>query len=448
MRRVTRGPGIVLLASVFLAPCALAAQERGRGVGRGLNQPPGIQLEIGYAADLFKPVRGGISQDATALDNLDLLLHLSLNPLLGLRGTSVRVHVQSNRGEAVSAGVGNLQEISNLEAPREWRLYEAWIGHQFGSPRIALLAGVYDLNAEFDVMPGARALLNSSFGFGPEYALGGIAGPSTYPTTALAARVRFEPSPTLYGLVGVSDGVPGDRGDGRFALDREEGALVSVELGYAQPLLDPSRVSATATPEGRLGRRAVGRPMLRGQRRQIGRGRRIADVSTKIAVGGWVYTERMDALGLDEPPGRSWGLYLLGEQQLYQEPNGAGRLSGFARVGTAADGVNRLDLSFTGGVLYQGAFPGRPEDITGVGVAYARNGSPFLDARGRSGDPLEESETVLELTYQAELGRHFLLQPDLQWVLNPGMDPDAGHALVFGVRGYVHVEIPGPDGES
>jgi porin len=448
MRRPAWGSGILLAGFLLPLGSALTAQERGREVGRGLNQAPGVQVEVGYAADLFKPVRGGLSQGFVAQDNLDLLLHLSLNPLLGLRGTSIRVHVQSNRGESVSSEVGALQGIGNLEAPREWRVYEAWIAHQFGSPRISFLAGIYDINAEFDVIPGAGDFLNSSFGFGPEYDGGGMGGPSTYPTTALAARFRFEPSPTLYGLVGVSDGLPGDRGAGRFTLNHGEGALLSVELGYAEPFQDFSQVSSFTPPEGRMGRRAAGRPMLRGQRRQIGRGRRTADVSTKIALGGWAFTKRMDCWDPEGPRCRSWGLYLLGEQQFFREPDGVSGISGFARVGTATDGVNRLDLSVEGSLLYRGAVPGRPDDAAGAGFAYARNGSPFLEAQERDGKPLERAETVLELTYRAELGRYFVLQPDLQWIVNPGMDPALDDALIFGLRAYVLLEYPGSEGDS
>jgi porin len=410
-----------------------------------VSQQPGIQVELGYAVDLFKPARGGSSQDPVAVDNLDLLLHLSLNPLLGLRRTSIRVHVQSNRWGSVSSRVGALQGLSNLEAPREWRLYEAWIGHQFGSPRVSVLAGVYDVNAEFDVIPGAGDFLNSSFGFGPEYSLGGFAGPSTHPTTGLATRLRVEPFPTIYGLLGVSEGIPGDQGGDRYSLDDQEGVLVSIEAGYARPLSGASQISDPTLRTERRGPGAAGRPLLRGQKRLIGRGRRIESVRTKVSVGGWVYTRRLEAWAPEESLGRSWGLYLLGEQLLHQESDGTGELSGFARVGTAASGVHRLDLSLGGGLVYRGALPGRPDDVAGVGIAYARNGSPFLRAQRRVGNPIEQAETVLELTYRAEFGRLFLLQPDLQWVKDPGMDPGVADALVFGLRGHVLLEYPGRD---
>ena len=436
--------GLVLLTVLMgLGVGALTAQQRGRGRWQVSSQPPDISVAIGYAADGFLPAQGGLSNKSVFLDNLDLLLHLNLKALPGLRGTSIRVHVQSNRGGSVSSEVGVLQEISNLEAVEEWRLYEAWIEHRFSSLRLSILAGVYDINSEFDVIPSAGDFLNSSFGFGPEYGLSGIAGPSTYPATGLAARVMVRPLPSLYGLLGVSDAVPASSGGSRFSLDTEEGALLSFEVGYARQL---SSVPPVLDREGRPAQqwRGVSGP----QRRRVGRGRPIEEVSTKVAIGGWAYSRQFQSWAPDQSPGRNWGVYFQGEKLLYQHEDGTGGLSGFARIGTAADAVNRLDLSLKGGLAYRGAIPGRPDDVAGVGVAYARNGTPFLREERSTGIPWDRGETIIELTYRAEVGRFFVVQPDLQWVINPGTDPDVTDALVFGIRGQFLLEFPGGDSSS
>ncbi len=420
----------------------LAAQGR---VGRWREmsgQPLESRLSVGYAADGFVPVRGGRSGDPTALDNLDLLLHVNLERLLGLSATSVRVHVQSNRGRSVSSEVEDLQGISNLEADPEWRLYEAWVEHQVQIPRISFLAGVRDLNAEFDVTPSAGDFLNGAFSFGPEYSLGGPAGPSTFPVTGLAARLKFEPSPSVYGLLGISDGLPGGGDAPRYRLDPDEGALLSLELGYVR---SPSDVTLGSMVERQLeeGRRGRGRALQARRRQRIGRGAPIVSVGTKIALGGWTYSRRFEGWDPDASPSRGWGLYLLGERSLWQDRDGIPELSGFARVGVAGDAADRVDLSVRGGIASLGAFPGRPMDVLGLGVAYARNGTPFLRAQRMAGFPMERSETVLELTYRAEVGSSFVVQPDLQWIRNPGMDPSLGNALVLGLRAHILLDIWG-----
>jgi porin len=54
--------------------------------------------------------------------------------------------------------------------------------------------------------------------------------------------------------------------------------------------------------------------------------------------------------------------------------------------------------------------------------------------------PTRSSETVIELMYQAQLTPWWMLQPDLQYIFNPGggvLNPDGTlrrNALVIGVR--------------
>jgi porin len=399
---------------------------------------------MGYATDALVPARGGLSGDPVVLGNLDLLLHLNLEAALGLRGTSLQLHVQSSQGGSASSRVGDLQGISSLEAPREWRLYEAWIEQRVLAPRLSLLAGVYDINGEFDVIPAAGDFLNSSFGFGPEYSLSGPAGPSTYPATSLGVRIKGQPTPSLYWMLGASDAAPHRPWSSRLSGDFWEGALLSFEGGYRRfqsMLLPAADMALQPEPRGR-GRGRVDRPGQRRQRGRIGRGTLIEEMSTKVAVGGWAYTRELDPWAPGEPPARSWGAYVLGEQLLHGRGDGRGALSAFARVGTAAEGVNRIDLSLLGGLAFGGPFSARPDDVAGLGIAYARNGSPFLREQRKKGIDLERAETVMELTYRAQLGRFFVLQPNLQWVMSPGMDPAVSDALVLGLRAHVHLQLP------
>ena len=437
----------LLLASalVVLGAGPLSSQQRGGWRWESPGQPSGAwRWGMGYATDALVPARGGLSGDPVVLGNLDLLLHLNLEAALGLRGTALQLHVQSSHGGSASSRVGDLQGISSLEAPREWRLYEAWIEQRIPAARISLLAGVYDINGEFDVIPAAGDFLNSSFGFGPEYSLSGPAGPSTYPATSLAVRIKGQPTPSLYWLFGASDAAPHRSWAARLSGDDWEGALLSFETGFTRfrtTLLPAADMALQPEPRGR-GRGRVDRPGQRRQRGRIGRGTLIEEMSTKVAVGGWLYTREMDAWAPGEPPARSWGAYVLGERLLHRRGDGSGALSAFARVGTAADGVNQIDLSLLGGVAYGGPLAARPDDVAGLGIAYARNGSPFLKEQRKEGLDLERAETVMELTYRAQLGRFFVLQPNLQWVMSPGMDPAVSDALVLGLRAHVHLELP------
>ena len=44
------------------------------------------------------------------------------------------------------------------------------------------------------------------------------------------------------------------------------------------------------------------------------------------------------------------------------------------------------------------------------------------------------AETALEISYQAAFGKHVVLQPDFQFVFDPGADSTIGNAVIAGAR--------------
>src|SRR3989441_591410 len=99
------------------------------------------------------------------------------------------------------------QGVSNLEAPTKVRLEEAWLQQNLLDNRLSWLVGRYDLNTEFYRLQSGALFINSSFGIGPEFAHSGVAGPSTFPNTAVGTRVDFKPSPNVVWRAAVLDGV-------------------------------------------------------------------------------------------------------------------------------------------------------------------------------------------------------------------------------------------------
>ena len=80
--------------------------------------------------------------------------------------------------------------------------------------------------------------------------------------------------------------------------------------------------------------------------------------------------------------------------------------------------------------IYTGLFPSRNEDITALGIAQSRRSDRFLSLNPDS----VNAETAIELTHSSSLGRGIRLQPDVQYILDPGTDQSIGNALIIGTR--------------
>lgn len=296
----------------------------------------------------------------------------------------------ANGGEGIAASVGDVQGASNIEASPTRRVYEVWLETGVGGGDGSLRVGLYDLNSEFYVTGPAALFLNASHGIGSEFGLTGEAGPSVYPLTSLAVRLDVPVGAASRWRTAVLDGVPGIPGRPDawgIALSRDEGALIVSEVERAW-----------------------------------------SGGSVRVVAGGWVYTASFPELGT-EVERRSWGnggLYLLAEGDLAGCGDGEGCLQGFARLGKAAARFNTVATGAGGGVVYRSSPDGW---AVGAGITHAGPGGPYRRAMR-----LGAHEVNWELTGLVPLGRHLAVQPDVQFVHDPGMAAGYSHAVVAGLR--------------
>jgi len=391
-----------------------------QGQTSGDRLSPPLYATFSYTGELVVSAAGGIQRDATALGMAGADLTLLLRRLVGWPGARAFLFLLGTHGGAPSELVGDVQGVSNMEAPGTVRLEEAWLQQNLFANRLSLLAGRYDLNTEFYRLQSAALFINSSFGIGPEFGQSGVAGPSIFPNTAVGARVEFDPSPFVGLRAAVLDGAPVDRPGGTTRLFASgDGALL---VGEAVVVRHPE-----TTAEPRQRRFHIGRSGPR-------------PYAAKLALGGWYYTARFPDLTATLPTGDpvlhrgSGGVYLIADQTvLPARPNHTGPLTAFAQLGAGDGRVNQI-AGYVGGGLTLGApLVERHEDQLGLAVAAALNGSQYRNAPIRAGLP-SAGEVVVETTYMAQLGTWLAAQTDMQYVIHPGGLRDAHNALVLGLR--------------
>jgi len=182
---------------------------------RSFLKDKGIEFGFIYTGEIFGNLRGGFSRGVEYLDNFDLLLSVDAEKFVSWKGASFLIYGLGNQGGSPSSHAGDHQTASNIDAPDTWKLYEAWYQQNFLGNRLSFLVGLHDLNSEFDAMETSALFINSSHGIGPDYSQSGQNGPSIFPTTSLAGRIRFRPRDYLYIQSAVYDGLPGDLDNSR-----------------------------------------------------------------------------------------------------------------------------------------------------------------------------------------------------------------------------------------
>jgi porin len=369
----------------------------------------GVVFEAVYTADYFSNRRGGAREGGVFLDNTDIITKIDTEQLLGWKGGRFNMYVLGDSGGSPGDYAGDLQGVDNIDSPNTWKVYELWYEQKVLPNDATLRFGLYDLNSEFDVMETAGLFINSSFGIGADFSQSGQNGPSIFPTTSLGLRLYYPLTRNSYAQAVVLDGVPGDPNNEKgthIDLNSGDGLLYTAEFGYTQ-----------GTEDGD------------------------AHPYAKLALGVWRYSGKFDDLvdtgGSGEPVRRNddQGLYMLGEYAVFREAQDTAQgLNVFARYGIANADINPIGSFYSFGVTYTGLLPGRNEDRVGIAVAKAVIGSKYKQVQSSAGQPVDNSETIVEVTYRINLIPWLVLQPDAQWIINPGVNPNLKDAFEIGLR--------------
>jgi porin len=147
----------------------------------------GLDIEFVATTDIMAIVDGGLDRGVEAPANFELVFTLDTATAGWWTNSNFLVYFLGNSGGDPSARVRDLQVTSNIEADNTFKFFEASYEHHFVDARVSILVGLHDRNSEFYVLEHAGLFVHSSLGNGVEVSQ---VGPSFFPTTALAARLR------------------------------------------------------------------------------------------------------------------------------------------------------------------------------------------------------------------------------------------------------------------
>jgi porin len=109
----------------------------------------------------------------------------------------------------------------------------------------------------------------------------------------------------------------------------------------------------------------------------------------------------------------------------------------FGRIAFTKEDRNFLNFYFDTGLTYKGLLPTRDDDTLGIAFAYAQLGNTARNSLIDEGSAGVGAEMALEVTYQCQVTPWLVLQPDIQYIINPGGTQDFGNAFVIGGRAAI-----------
>jgi porin len=405
----------------------------------------GINFTLTETSEILGNISGGTKKGFDYDGLTTATLTLDTQRAFDWRGGTFDISALQIHGRNLSAdNLQTLQTASGIEADRATRLWELWYQQKFfDDNRVDVKVGQQSLDQEFMVSQNAGYFVNTMFGWPmvPSADLPG--GGPAYPLSAPGVRVRVRPTDSITVLGGVFNGAPANRSGGDSQAENPSGTnfplnggvLLIGEIQYAYP--------------------ALGSMVYEGQSEPLAR---------VYKLGFWYDSEDFDDYRIDSSghplasPGSNgiprshhgdYSIYAVADQMLWRSSDDIDRtLNGFVRImGTPQDDRNLIDFSLNAGITLHDPLPHRDDDTFGLALGYAKvSGSVSgldRDTNHFTGSsfPVRGSETFLEATYQCQLTPWCQVQPDLQYVFNPGggiPDPETGKKikdeLVVGVR--------------
>jgi porin len=385
----------------------------------------GVKPLVLFITDPFVNTSGGLRRGFSEYDLLVLDLLLDTDKLLGWPGGEFHIGFANNSGTSLSQKyVGNNFPIQLADvADANPRLTYLSYTQSLFDDKLSVRFGRMTINSvygeEFAGSQYFKAFTSVAFDLVPLGIFLNAPGAFGYPLTTWGARVKFEPVESFYSMVGCYNGDPalkeGDRHGVDFTLHGPP--FVIGEVGYRR----------------NYGKDAAGLP---------------GNVKFGAYYNGG--SAEVFGSGLAGRPSETvqarYGFYVLGDQALarWGDPAEKRHLGAFAAFVCAPDQrVNTAPYFFDAGMVAYGLLPSRPRDFVAFGAAYGSYSGDLRRAEEvqAATDPaigVQSLEMTLELTYGCTVRPGLLVQPNLQYLLNPAGNKAIPDALAVGVNVVVN----------
>jgi porin len=362
----------------------------------------GIQLGGDEIFEALGNLDGGLRQGAIGEGRLEVFANIDMAKAFGLSGLIFHANAYQIHGEGLTGHyLGNLITVSNIEAPPSTKLFDLWLQQSLFNDTVSLRVGQIAADDEFFVSQYAPLFVSSTFGWPAIMGVNLPSGGPAYPVARPGGRVRVAVSSDLSLQAALFSGDPEADPTG-FNFETNGALFAITELAYSTKVLD---------------------------------------LPATIKLGGWIHTGQFtdqhfdtqhvslaspSANGIPLEHHGDHGGYLMIDQLLWRKDGASDTgLGGFIRVGGNPSEQNLIELHLDGGLTYAGPF-GRDSDSIGIGMSYEQVSAAQRDlaadfASFSGTTPLQpDFESVLEISYQAQVASWWIIQPDLQWVIHPG----------------------------
>ena len=384
----------------------------------------GITLYLNYTSIAASNVSGGVRQGGPEYSqDVNPGVTLDMHKLVGWDGATINLNGVDRIGHTIRPDVGSIYDPVEIYGGQTFTLYNATLEQKFLNDTGAVKIGRLSAGDDFAESPLYNYYVNNGID-GQIRAVIDDTRFKTYPFATWGARLRFDPSPDFNIQTGVFQASDQATNRWRHGVDFElrgsGGVLLVQQFGWTPEFAQgggPAPASGAFVSPITSSRTADGLP-------------------GHYFVGGWWSNSNYPQFGTDVLARISYGFYAHGDQLVYRAAPGSS--VGLDLFGTAAcapqPNISILPLQLSGGALYQGLLPDRPNDASIFGVIWGNLSDDYASALEPQIGGRATNEVDLELGYRIQASAFAYAQPDIQYIIQPGGTGNIPNSFILGAQ--------------
>ena len=398
---------------------------------RNFLDDSGVELSASYTNNIAGNPVGGMTQSFAYADNFSFGMQLDFEKLIKWQGLTLTVSALDRNGSNLSArNIGNQFTVQQVYGTETVVFYALVLEQRLLEDKLGIKLGRFSTGDDFASSPLYWLYMNNGIDGNPQ-ALPVNTAFTSYPASVWGARLRFDPSPEWFAMGGIyqatSLNLYRDHGLD-WSMNNSDGVLMIGQVGWTpeffkKPAAAPKPSDGKSLAEGKTVRPVSPDAGMQG-------------LPGHYWFGAYYSPWQFAQFGSTETASNSYGFYWHADQMVWQEEAGSdqGLTLWSAFVLSPQQNISKLPFQVNSGIVYKGLVPARDHDTTMLGFVYGNFSDDYAGTVAATGAGTPSYEIALEAGYRIQVTKFAYIQPNVQWIINPGGTGNSPNALVLGAQ--------------
>lgn len=404
---------------------------------RNFLDDSGVAVSASYTNNIAGNPVGGRSQGFAYADNFSFGIQFDFEKLIHWDGLTLTVSALDRNGSNLSArDIGNQFTVQQVYGAETIVFYALALEQTFLDDKAGIKIGRFATGDDFASSPLYWLYMNNGIDGNPQ-ALPVNTGFSAYPAATWGARLRIDPSPDWFAMAGIYQVNNPDLYQYHglnWSMGPNDGVFMIGQIGWTPEFFKKPVPATQSAPNGK----AVATPQSLSEGKTLRPAQEVAmrGLPGHYWFGGYFSPAEYSQFGTDETATNSYGFYWHADQMIWQETPGSdqGLTLWSAFVLSPQQNIAKLPFQVNAGIVYRGLVPTRNKDVTMLGFVYGNFSDDYADTIAATGAGSPSYEIALEAGYRFQITKFAYVQPNLQWIINPGGTGNIPNALVLGAQ--------------